>query len=231
MPVKAVFFDYDGVLTRDKTGSHTMNRFMSEQTGIPYETVSRAFKRHNGKLNEGEASYAEVWPAICAELERDLPLDLLVGAFESTPVNEEMFRFARELKGRYSVGIITDNKKDRIDHLRQYQRLPEVFAPIIVSAEVGCTKADPRIFQWALASLGVRPEDSVFVDNTPGNLIAASATGIKTVLFDDERNDVAGLAHVLRTEFGVSSRLDACSSGWGYVPGGHVGHTRTAPED
>ena len=205
MPVKAIFFDYDGVLTRDKTGSLTMNRFVSEQTGIPYESVSRAFSTHNKGLNEGRSGYDEVWPAVCAELGRDLPLELLTRAFESTPVNEEMFCLARELKREYSVGIITDNKKDRIDYLRQYQRLPELFAPIIVSAEVRCTKADTRIFQLATACLGVDPEDIVFIDNTPSNLVAASTIGIKTVFFDDERNDVAGLARFLRDQFGLST--------------------------
>lgn len=205
MPVKAIFFDYDGVLTRDKTGSLTMNRFVSEQTGIPYESVSRAFSRHNKDLNEGKSCYDEIWPALCAELGRDLPRELLIRAFESTPVNERMFCLARELKRAYSVGIITDNKKDRIDYLRQYQRLPELFAPIVVSAEVRCTKADARIFQLASAYLQVDPEDAVFIDNTPCNLVAAAAIGIKTVLFDDERNDVAGLARFLHTEYGVST--------------------------
>jgi len=206
MPGKAIFFDYDGVLTRDKTGSLTMNRFVSEQTGIPYDRVSQAFRRHNKQLNEGESSYAEIWPAVCAELERDLPLDLLIKAFESTPINEKMLHLARALKHRYSVGIITDNKKDRIDYLRQYQRLPEVFAPIVVSAEVRCTKVDRQVFQWAVACLGVDPEESIFIDNTASNLVAPAAIGMKTVYFDDERNDVAGLAHFLDIEFEVSTQ-------------------------
>jgi len=204
--VKAVFFDYDGVLTRDKTGSLTMSRFLSEQTGIAHDSVRRALQRHNRELNEGESSYTKVWPALCAELERDLPLDLLISAFESTPINEEMLRLARELKDRYSVGIITDNKKDRIDYLKQYQRLPEVFDPIVVSAEVRCTKTSPTIFERALSCSGVRPEDSVFIDNTRSNLIAPAALGMKTIYFDDEKNDVAGLARFLSVEYGITSR-------------------------
>jgi hypothetical protein len=34
-------------------------------------------------------------------------------------------------------------------------------------------------------------------------LIVASAIGMKTVWFDDQRNDVAGLAQRLATDFGV----------------------------
>ena len=202
--VKAIFFDYDGVLTRDKTGSLTTNRYLSAQTGIAFDHVCRALRKHNRALNNGEARYAEVWPAVCAELEHDVPLDLIIKAFESTPMNDEMMRLARGLKGRYFVGIITDNKKERIDHLREYQRLPEVFSPIIVSAEVRCTKANPRIFELALACLCVDPADSIFIDNTRGNLVAPAALGMKTVHFDDEKNDVAGLVRVLETAYGVS---------------------------
>ena len=56
-----------------------------------------------------------------------------------------------------------------------------------------------------MACLGVKPENTVFIDNTPSNLVAATAIGIKTVFFDDERNDVAGLAQFLATNFGVST--------------------------
>ncbi len=203
--VKAVFFDYDGVVTRDKTGSLTMNRFLSARTGIAYDRVCRALQRHNRQLNDGEASYAEVWPIVCAELERDLPFDLVIEAFESTPLNGEMLQLVRELKRHCAVGMITDNKKERIDHLRRYQRLPELFAPIVVSAEVGCTKANSRIFELALACLGVRPEESVFIDNTPGNLVAPAALGMKTIYFDDEKNDVNALTRLLGTQLGVKS--------------------------
>jgi len=41
---KAVFFDHDGVLTIDKTGSLTTNRFLSEQTGISYEAIGIAVR-------------------------------------------------------------------------------------------------------------------------------------------------------------------------------------------
>lgn len=213
--VKAIFFDYDGVLTRDKTGSLTMNRFLSARTGIPFDRVCQALQKHNRALNEGEASYADVWPAVCAELGRDIPLDLVIKAFESTPLNDEMVRLARGLKAHYFVGIITDNKKERIDHLKQYQRLPKLFDPIVVSAEVRFTKADPGIFELALACLRVNPEDSVFIDNTPANLVAPAALGMKTVHFDDEKNDVAGLARLLDIDHGVSpahsSRTARCA--------------------
>jgi putative hydrolase of the HAD superfamily len=198
--IKAVFFDYDGVLTTDKTGSVTTNRFLSEQTGIPYAAISSALQRHNAALNDGKTDYAAVWPYVCADLRREIPRSLLLAAFESTPVNADMFELARDLKTRCSVGIITDNKKERMEHLRRFQRLDALFRPIVVSADVGSTKATTRIFEHALACLNVRPQDCMVIDNSAGNLAAAAALGMKTVHFDDESNDVAGLRHRLAAD-------------------------------
>ena len=202
--IHAVFFDYDGVLTRDRTGSLTTNRFISLETGIPYDDVRRAFARHNRGLNLGEVGYADVWPTVCSDLGYELPLDLLVAAFQSTPVNEEMMRLAHDLSGRFRIGIITDNKKERIAHLRTFQRLTDLFDPIVVSSEVGCSKDDPRLFRCALDHCGIAADQSVFIDNTPGNLVTAAAVGMNVVHFDDESNDMSRLVSLLDREFGVS---------------------------
>lgn len=202
--MKAVLFDYDGVLTRDKTGSLTTCRFVSREARLPLETVQAAFREHNAGLNAGSTTYAAIWPSICATLGMELPIDILIGAFESTPLNDEMLLLARRLRKKYAVGIVTDNKKDRMDHLRKFQALDDVFSPIVVSAEVGHTKASAAIFRCALRTLAVLPEECVFVDNAPDNLAVAGALGLRTIHFDDERNDVPGLAARLSSEYGVS---------------------------
>ncbi|MDW9246882.1 hAD-superhydrolase subfamily IA, variant 3 [Burkholderia cepacia] len=65
---------------------------------------------------------------------------MLEEAFQSTPKNDAMFALARSLKPEYSLGIITDNKRDRIDSLKKSQGLDVLFNPIIVSAEFGSGK-------------------------------------------------------------------------------------------
>ena len=206
--IRAVFFDYDGVLTLDATGSLTTYRYLSEHTRISYERVHRAFLPHNEALNLGKTTYAKVWHSACSALGRVIPANLLIGAFESTPPNTEMFELARHLRAGCATGIITDNKKERIDHLKRYQRLDSLFAPIVVSAETGCTKEDPAIFEYALKLSRVRPEESVFIDNNRANLVAAAALGMNVIQFDDSKNDVAELAQRLRQKFAsTSSRI------------------------
>jgi HAD superfamily hydrolase (TIGR01509 family) len=201
--IKAVFFDYDGVLTKDTTGTSTTCRYLSERTGIPYESLRRAFEVRGHDVRVGKLTRADTWPEICKMLGRDIALTHLTKAYESTPLNDEMFDLARSLRGRYAVGIITDNSRDRFDHLKLHQRLPELFAPIVVSAEVGCTKGDEAIFHGALAAAGVDAGNALFIDNTRSNLELAARLGMKAVYFDDASKDVSALISRLADEYGV----------------------------
>lgn len=201
--IRAIFFDYDGALTTDRTGSLTTNRYLSKMSGIGYDVIENAFARHNKNLLLGWTTHAEVWNAVCESVRCDLDFDWLEQAFLSTPANVPMFELARRLKSGYAIGIITDNKKDRIDCLRKTQALDDLFNPIVVSAEFGSGKEGPAVFEYALRHVGVRPDEAVFVDNTADNLIAPRQIGMHAILHDDDRNDVDWLIATLRDQFGV----------------------------
>lgn len=197
--IKAVFFDYDGVLTTDKTGSLTTCRYLAGATGIDLAAVKAAFSRHNADLTLGRTTHRQAWGEICQSLGQELDIGLLREAFESTPLNAGMLALARKLKRSNIVGIITDNKKDRIDHLRQHQGLDSMFEPIVVSAEIGADKKGDAIFLHALRLAGVRAEEAVFIDNSRDNLVAPAALGIKAIFHDDERNDIDALTEALES--------------------------------
>jgi putative hydrolase of the HAD superfamily len=199
--IDCVFFDYDGVLTKDRTGSVTTCRYISKNTGISLERVSAALAKHNGALTLGHTSYVEVWPQVCEDLGQDLSLRLLEEAFDSTPVNGAMFDLAAQLRRECRVGIITDNKADRMRRLRVVQALDACFDPIVVSAEVGESKSSPALFEHALAKIGLVAGQAVFVDNDPRNVAVATAVGMHAVHFEDAVNDVSGLAERLYRDY------------------------------
>ena len=128
---------------------------------------------------------------------QQLSLDLLHEAFASTPLSQRMLQIARALRSRYAVGIVTDNKKDRIDLLKKLHKLSSLFDPIAVSAEIGAGKDSPRMFLEVVHRLGVRPDECIFIDNSRKNLVAPGALGIKTIYFDDERQDFDALLAAL----------------------------------
>lgn len=187
--IRTIFFDYDGVLTTDKNGSPTTFRYLSDASGIALSTISAAFGPYNGDLLMGRASHAQIWGKACEGLGQSLDNGLLAGAFESTPLNERMVRLAQRLKATRSVVII-------MEHLRKHQGLDSLFNPIVVSADVGGTKRSQGIFPHALSRAAVAPNESIFIDNSEDNLVAARALGMH-VVFHDEKNDIASLVRQL----------------------------------
>lgn len=173
-------------------------------TGVEYETIRESFAKYNPDLLTGKTTHAEIWDAACEAMRSKVDFCLLEKAFQSTPANDAMFALARMLKPAYALGIITDNKRDRIDSLRKSQGLDALFKPIIVSAEFGSGKNSSAVFDHALRCVGIRPEESIFIDNNRENLIAPRALGMGVILHDDENNDVDKLIATLRDEFQIS---------------------------
>ncbi|MBS0319615.1 MAG: HAD hydrolase-like protein [Proteobacteria bacterium] len=192
-PIKAIFFDFDGVLTTDRTGSLTTARHLARTAGVDVDVVRAALATHNEALTLGHLRYADIWPEFCATIGRQLALDALEAAFASTPLNGPMLRLARSLRPSFRVGIITDNKAERIDTLRRLHALDEWFEPIVVSAEVGHDKRGPAIFEYALQRARVAATQAVFIDNQADNLIVPAAMGMRTILHDDSRHDMQAL--------------------------------------
>ena len=197
MPVQVVFFDFDGVLTADRTGTITTCRYLAQATGLAFDDLKAAFEPHRRALARGTATRDETWPRVCEAVGRDIPRDLLVRAFESTPLDSAMFALANSLARRSRLGIITDNPKDRMEVVRRTLWLDRVFDPIVVSAEEGCAKDDPEIFRRALAKANVAAGDAAFIDNDEDNVAVARGAGLHAIFFDDQERDVARLAREL----------------------------------
>ncbi len=204
--IRTIFFDYDGVLTTDKSGSLTTYRYLSDVTGLALPTIYAAFAPHQSDLLSGRVRHAHIWPMVCTALNKDLDIRLLSEAFESTPLNADMFSFARKLGVNHSVGIITDNNLDRMHHLRTYQGLDRLFNPIVISAEAGSSKQGTDIFLKAISRAESAPRECIFIDNSESNLVAARALGLHAIFHDDEKNDMDALARAM-DELGVRAGL------------------------
>jgi len=100
------------------------------------------------------------------------------------------------------VGIITDNKADRMRRLRAVQALDTVFDPIVVSADVGLSKSSPALFEHSFAKVGLVATETVFIDNDQRNVAVAASAGVHAIYFDYAMNDVDGLATRLCRDYG-----------------------------
>ena len=56
----------------------------------------------------------------------------------------------------------------------------------VISWEVKVNKPDTRIYNFLLSNCGILPEESVFIDDTEENILAAQALGIAGIHFTDK---------------------------------------------
>lgn len=78
----------------------------------------------------------------------------------------------------------------------------QMFDAVVISGEVGMRKPEPAIFAHVLDLLGVRAEETVFVDDLTPNVRAAEALGLTAVL----HTSYAETAATLEGLFGVPLR-------------------------
>ena len=188
--MKAILLDFDGVLTIDKYGSDSILRYLAENTPISIDILKKEYYKINRGLLNGEYTHKEIWSDYCTNVGYDIDFQVLVDSFINTPLDWDMISLVRELKNKYKIGMITDNKVDRITEILKYHNLTDLFDTVTISAECKCGKSDRKIFDITLETLGVKPNDCVFVDNSQKNLVVPQELEIHTILFDDEKRDI-----------------------------------------
>jgi epoxide hydrolase-like predicted phosphatase len=144
------------------------------------------------RLERGEISLERARAELAAlaraqEVEVDM-LALFGRMGKPDPDRETMVEGVRKLRARgIRTALITNNVAEFGDGWRKMIPVEELFEVVIDSSGVGVRKPDPRIFQMALDQLGVTAQNSVFVDDHPGNIRAAEKLGITGVLVGPDR--------------------------------------------
>ena len=87
-----------------------------------------------------------------------------------------------ELKKRYKLGIIANQPLDTRKRMAEEWGLSELFDLMIISAEVGFSKPDPRLFKEALYKAQTTADKCVMIgDKLTNDIAPAKALGFKTV--------------------------------------------------
>jgi len=89
-----------------------------------------------------------------------------------------------DLSPHYKLGVISDAQSAWCLPELRAVGIDGYFDAIIVSGDYGYRKPDPRLFKAALTTLGVAPENVLFVGNDMfRDVYAAKQQGIKAVFF------------------------------------------------
>ncbi len=202
MPIKAVIFDLGGVLVR--TEDQAPRHALAEHLGIPRgQMYFLVFDSPSAQqASRGELTVSQHWEAVRQAL--GLPeaeIDRFSQEFwAGDRLDAELVAYIRSLRPRYRTALLSNAWDDLRGYLTGRWGIADAFNELVISAEVGVTKPDPRIYHLALERLGVQPGEAVFVDDFKENIEAARALGIHTVHFQSRPQALAELEGILNSK-------------------------------
>ena len=193
--IRAVIFDLGGVLVR--TEDRRSRAELAHRLGLTYDELSRlVFESESARLaTQGNRSTQEHWESIRGRLgvsPEDFPA-VRAGFWGGDLLDTSLVAYISSLRPRFKTGLLSNAWDNLRQVINDTWKIADAFDDIIISAEVGISKPDPRIYQLAVQRLDVLPQEAVFVDDFPHNVQAAQELGMQGVLFknpDQVRRDL-----------------------------------------
>jgi putative hydrolase of the HAD superfamily len=183
--IRAVLVDMGGVLVHQDwqgLGAH-----WGAELGLPAGEFMRAlFEGGDEKVLIGQISEEEWWREVGRRLGDNASLRARIEAFlgERERFDYELGEFLASLRSSHRLALVSNAWPGACAHARAHWKLDEPFGDLIFSCEVGLAKPEPAIYRLACERLDVTPADSVFIDDSPENVDAAVALGMRAVPFD-----------------------------------------------
>ncbi|SPL95359.1 HAD-superfamily hydrolase subfamily IA, variant 3 [[Actinomadura] parvosata subsp. kistnae] len=205
-----MLIDWGGVLTTSLSDSIARwiaaDRIDAERYyAVMREMIDHAYRGGDGEnpvhaLERGEIEGAAFECDLAARL---LTVDgvppvaegLLERMFAGFDRVEAMYDMLREVRGN---GVKTCLLSNSWSNTYPRDDWDEIFDAVVISGEVGMRKPEPRIFEHALARIGLAGEQCVFIDDIEANILAARELGIAGIHHRDAAGTIAELENLLR---------------------------------
>jgi epoxide hydrolase-like predicted phosphatase len=199
MTLKAVIFDVGGVFIR--THSRAGREKWAAKFGLdPGEFENFVFGGESGRQAQlGQKTGAAHWRWLgdyfgLTETELlELQRDFFAGDSFNKPLLEQVIRLRQ---AGYRTGLLSNFWDSARQFWAEVHPFAENFDDIVISAEVGLMKPDPRAYYLAARRLGVVPPETLFVDDFIENIAGARAAGMQTLHFTDPEAAQRELAEI-----------------------------------
>jgi epoxide hydrolase-like predicted phosphatase len=199
MSIRAVFFDFGGVIQR--TEFQAPRQHLGERFRMDYEDIDKlVFGSESARrASVGEITEDAHWTNVLTRLKRPAAeLKTIEGEFFGGDViDRDLVELIRSLRGKFHVGLIS-NAWSGMRAFLEREKLIELFDTVVISAEVRVMKPEAKIYSIALEQAGVKAEEAVFVDDVQANIDACQNIGMKGVLFRDPQKAKDELRKLLK---------------------------------
>lgn len=139
----------------------------------------------SGEISPGEfrSTMREYLPADVTDSQIDEAFfQFLIG------IPEHRLRQLRELRANHGIYLLSNtnpimwNGKIKEEFTKEGLTREDYFDGMVTSFEAKSMKPDSQIFHYTVEKLGIKPEETLFLDDSQANLDAAAALGFMTAL-------------------------------------------------
>jgi glucose-1-phosphatase len=99
-------------------------------------------------------------------------------------LNVPMERTVLPLKERFPLFLLSNTSELHLTYLTQNWDVFRHFQDGVYSFRARCAKPDRRIFEIAIKQFGLKPENTVYIDDLAPNVDAASSLGFEAIRYD-----------------------------------------------
>lgn len=179
--VRAIILDYGMVLCRQPS-LQEIDR-MAQIFGVDHPTFWQLYEKNRGAYDKNDIGGNEYWGRFASDT--NTPLDdvtlekLLRWDIEMwSHLEEPLLSWTRSLQaGGFQTALLSNLHLRFSAHIRSGSEWLQLFDHLIFSSEVRLIKPDPAIFLKCLQALGVKPEQTLFIDDRDANVKTAIALG------------------------------------------------------
>jgi putative hydrolase of the HAD superfamily len=199
MPIRAVFFDFGGVIMR--TEYQSPRQKLAERFNMDYDEMDRAVFGSDSarRASLGEITEDAHWAAVLKRFKQPAS-EMQVfrnNFFGGDVIDRKLVEYIRSLRGKFHTGMIS-NAWSGLREFITKENIIDIFDTVIISAEIGVVKPSAKIYQIALDQAKVGADEAVFVDDMPLNIEACEKVGMKGILFNDPEESLSRLNQLLK---------------------------------
>ena len=187
MVFKAILIDFGGVLVR--TIDQVSRRFWEIQLNLEQGELARLVFESDvaRQATLGLLPERDIWDYISKVLKLDHRQisNLEFDFWKYDELDFDLRDYLISLRPTKKVGILSNAWLNARQLFLEKYHLDDVVDDMIISAEVGLAKPDPKIYRVAANRLGVEPEETIFIDDMPENIAGAESIGMVGIHFQN----------------------------------------------
>lgn len=190
--LKVITFDCDGVLFDSAAANKAYYNHLLAHFDLPAMTLEQQAYVHMHTVNESLAFlFKDPDKALAAEeFRRQVHPMPFIRLMRLDPYAREILT---DLRVAYKTAIAT-NRVDTMNRVLDEHHLGDQFDLVVTAADVLRAKPHPDLLHKVLTHFQIRPEEMVYIGDSPIDEIAARQAGVPFVAYGNA--DLEALAHI-----------------------------------